>query len=67
MKTPGIDDGRVSNKVVFKLLESYLDQGRTLVVDNYYTNMELATKLLEKNTHVVGTMRKVVKHVPRKF
>lgn len=47
----------VSTKVVMELMEPYLDEGRCLFVDNWYTSVDLAEKLLERNTHVVGTLR----------
>ena len=56
---------RVSDSVVFKLMESYTEEGRTLIVDNYYTNLQLAHQMLNKKTHLVGTLRKNVKGIPR--
>lgn len=56
---------RHSNKVVHGLLGNYINKGRTLTVDNFYTNIELANNLLIKNTHLVGTTRKSMKTVPK--
>ena len=53
-------DVRHSNKVVLELLENYLDKGRTLIVDNFYTNLEIASHLLKYKTHLVGTLRQNV-------
>ncbi|KAJ8968382.1 hypothetical protein NQ314_002332 [Rhamnusium bicolor] len=58
---------RVSNKVVLQLMGDYLNQGRTLVQDNFYNNIELTKTLLSKKTHVVGTLRKRVKYVPKEI
>ncbi|CAG5035094.1 unnamed protein product [Parnassius apollo] len=40
------------------LCEHILGCGHTLPRDNWYTNLELASELLDKNTHLVGTLRK---------
>ncbi|KAJ8930175.1 hypothetical protein NQ314_017039 [Rhamnusium bicolor] len=58
---------RVSNKVVLQLMGDYLNQGRTLVQDNFYNNIELTKTLLSKKTHVVGTLRKRVKYIPKEI
>lgn len=41
-----------------ELCKNLLDSGRTIYVDNYYTSLELAHKLLERQTHLVCTLRK---------
>jgi len=50
--------------VVPNLCEDYLDHGRTIVTDNFYTSVSLAERLLERETHLVGTMRKNRKGIP---
>ena len=45
--TPGMS---VPTKVV-------LNSGRTVVTDNFYTSLELANILLDKQTHLLGTLR----------
>ena len=47
----------VPTKIVMSLSEKLLNAGRTVVVDNFYTSLELANKLLDKKTHIVGTLR----------
>ena len=42
------NDVRASDRAVLSLVDEYLDEGRTLVVDNYYTSAAIATKLLHK-------------------
>lgn len=64
---PTTGEGRHSDKVVMELLENYLNEGRTLVTDNFYTNLNLAKDLLIRNTHLVGTLRKFVKNVPKEI
>lgn len=47
----------VSEIVVMELIDEYLDFVRTLYVDNWYTSISLAHKLIERKTHLVGTFR----------
>ena len=39
-------------------MEESLDKGVTLYTDNWYTSVELAEKLQNRKTHLVGTVRK---------
>lgn len=39
-----------------ELMGPFLDFGRCLIVDNWYSSVGLAEKLLERNTHLVGTL-----------
>lgn len=50
------DHGHTHN-VCMDLLEGYLNEGRILYADNFYTSVELAESLLEKNTYTCGTLR----------
>jgi len=54
----------VSYKIVLKLMEPYLNFGRTLYTDNWYSSVKLAEKLNQKNTHLVGTLRANRKNNP---
>lgn len=54
-----------AGKVVLSLMDNYLNEGRTLIVDNFYTGLQIAHILLDKNTHIVGTLRKNVKDCPK--
>lgn len=47
------------------LLTGYLNKGHTLFTDNWYTSVPLGKMLLEKETHLVGTLRKNRKHLPK--
>ncbi|KAJ8932343.1 hypothetical protein NQ314_014708 [Rhamnusium bicolor] len=51
--------------VVLRPCEAYLNKGRTIVTDNFYTGMELASELLDKNTHLIGTLRKNRRGLPK--
>jgi len=44
----------VSTKIVMELTHEYLNFGRTIYMDTWYTSVNLAHKLLEQNTHLVG-------------
>lgn len=43
--------------IVMSLCKDLFDKGHTLYTDNWYTSLELAEKLIHKNTHLVGTLR----------
>lgn len=43
--------------IVMSLCKDLFDKGHTLYIDNWYTSLELADKLINKNTHIVGTLR----------
>ncbi|CAK1595465.1 unnamed protein product [Parnassius mnemosyne] len=51
--------------VVMSLMEGYLQKGHTLYTDNWYTSVNLGRKLLENETHLVGTLRKNRKYLPK--
>ena len=56
--------GTVAEAVVLQLMEAYLDQGRDLCTDNWYTSMPLANSLLARSTNLIGTIRKNRKGIP---
>lgn len=51
--------------VVMALCEHIFDKGHTLATDNWYTSLELAYQLLEKQTHLIGTLRKNRRGLPK--
>ncbi|KAG8237663.1 hypothetical protein J437_LFUL017321 [Ladona fulva] len=58
----GVTDEEVGGKghtdaVVHKLMDGKLDLGHALFMDNFYNSVNLVHKLLERNTHVTGTLR----------
>ncbi|XP_029054531.2 piggyBac transposable element-derived protein 4-like [Osmia bicornis bicornis] len=55
----------IAEKVCFELINKLLNEGRTLYIDNFYTSYELAVKLLNFKTHVVGTVRHNRKFMPK--
>ncbi|XP_076641679.1 piggyBac transposable element-derived protein 4 [Halictus rubicundus] len=44
-------------KIVMSLCRDLFDKGHTLYTDNWYTSLELAEKLINKNIDLVGTLR----------
>lgn len=51
-------DGRgLGCRVDVDLSSIYLNSGRTIITDNFYTSLNLANELLEKKTHLIGTLR----------
>jgi hypothetical protein len=46
----------LSTKIVMELSEDYLDMGRTIFNDNWYTSISLANELLSRSTNSVGTL-----------
>ncbi|XP_055910500.1 piggyBac transposable element-derived protein 4 [Eupeodes corollae] len=47
-----------STQIVLDLADRYLGKGRTMTTDNFYTSLSLAKHLIERETHLVGTLRK---------
>lgn len=48
-----------------EMLQPLLDDGRTLYADNWYTSVALAENLQKRSTHLVGTIRKNKKGLPK--
>jgi hypothetical protein len=55
----------VPTKVVMNLVQQLLGKGRTLCTDHYYTSVELAHKLLDEKTYLLGTLRSNRKNNPK--
>ena len=47
-----------SSQIVLDLAEQYLESGRTVPNDSFYSSVTLAKMLLAHQTHLVGTLRK---------
>ncbi|CAF2119811.1 unnamed protein product [Rotaria magnacalcarata] len=54
---------RISN-LVKRLIHPWINTGRTITTDNYFTNVELVEDLLSAQTTLVGTMRRNKKEIP---
>ena len=53
-----VDDGQNQGQYfVEKLLTNLMEHGRTVCHDNWFTSLNLATGLLDRGIHTVGTIR----------
>ncbi|KAL1390375.1 hypothetical protein pipiens_012394 [Culex pipiens pipiens] len=52
-------------RVVLDATECIRDTGREVVVDNFFTSVELARKLKERNLFLTGTVRRCKPDIPR--
>ncbi|XP_048857205.1 uncharacterized protein LOC125724512 [Brienomyrus brachyistius] len=54
-KDPSCPSGeRLSENVVMRLMEPFLDKGRNVTTDNFFTSLSLAQKLLSRKTTILG-------------
>jgi len=63
----GKDEERVDSlgtHTVMKLMEPYLGRGYNVTTDNFFTSKDLALKLVDKRTSLVGTVRLNRKEIP---
>ncbi|KAJ8947327.1 hypothetical protein NQ314_008629 [Rhamnusium bicolor] len=56
----------IRESVVLSLAEGLLDEGRVLYTDNFYTSCPLARTVLSRNTHLVGTLKRNRKYLPKR-
>lgn len=47
----------MSERIVVFLIKYLLDEGREIIIDNWYMSLKLAEFLLSRNTYVTGTIR----------
>lgn len=57
-------DQPLSENIVLRLVHPYLDTGRNITMDNFFTSVSLAEKLLARNTTVVGTVNRARRDIP---
>jgi len=55
----------LTETIVSDLCQNYLNEGQTIFTDNFYTSVPLVEKMLSKNTHLVGTLRKNRRFLPK--
>jgi len=63
----GKDEEKVSSfgtHVVMTLMEPYFGRGYNITMYNFFTSVELAQKLLDRRTPLVGTLRLNRKEIP---
>ncbi|KAL7827205.1 hypothetical protein SRHO_G00329230 [Serrasalmus rhombeus] len=56
---------RLSETVVMRLMEPFMDKGRTVTTDNFFTSFSLAQRLLSRKTAIVGTVNKSRQEIPQ--
>ena len=54
------------SRVVLDLVEDSENSGRNIICDNFFTNLLIARKLLQKKLTLVGTIRKNKPELPTK-
>lgn len=54
-------------KIVMNLMDKYLDSGRTLYADNFYSSIPLVKRLLQRKSFYCGTLRSNRKGLPKEF
>ncbi|XP_047224113.1 uncharacterized protein LOC124869915 [Girardinichthys multiradiatus] len=55
---------RLSENVVLKLMEPFMDQGRTVTLNNFFTSLSLANRLLKRKTTLLGAINKNRQELP---
>lgn len=63
---PGTEHLTMSERVVVYLLQNMLDEGREVILDNWYLSLRLAEFLLSRNTYTTGTIR-IHRGVPKEL
>lgn len=54
----------LGHHVVMRLVEPYLNKGRNVTCDNFFTSVKLAEDLTKKHTTIVGTLNRAKREVP---
>lgn len=54
----------VGENVVLTLMEPFVDRGRNVTTDNFFTSLSLAKSLLRRRTSLVGTMNMARRELP---
>lgn len=60
----GKDESQCPENVVMRLGEPYLGEGRNVNMDDVFTSLPLANKLIDKNTSLVGVVNKTRPELP---
>ncbi|KAI5099947.1 dual specificity protein phosphatase 26 isoform X1 [Silurus meridionalis] len=65
-KDPSRQKGeRLAENVVMNLMEPFLDNGRNVTTDNFFTSMSLSHRLLQRKTTLLGTVNKARRELPQ--
>ncbi|KAJ8881613.1 hypothetical protein PR048_018099 [Dryococelus australis] len=57
-------DQSLSEKIILRLVDPYIDTGRNITMDNFFTSVNLAEKLKARGTSVVGTVNRSRRDIP---
>ena len=60
----GVNQGQ---RVVKDVTRKWLNKGRIITADNFFTSIPLVTELLAMETTYIGTLRKNKAKIPREF
>jgi hypothetical protein len=55
---------RLGESVVLRLMEPYVEKGRNVTTDNFFTSLKLAEDLQLKKTSIVGTVNRIRRELP---
>ncbi|XP_032410286.1 piggyBac transposable element-derived protein 4-like [Xiphophorus hellerii] len=65
-KDPSRPSGeRLSETVVMRLMEPFMDKGRTVTTDNFFTSLSLAQQLRSRKTTILGSVNKRSREIPQ--
>uniref|UniRef100_A0A3B5KW04 PiggyBac transposable element-derived protein domain-containing protein n=1 Tax=Xiphophorus couchianus TaxID=32473 RepID=A0A3B5KW04_9TELE len=65
-KDPSRPSGeRLSETVVMRLMEPFMDKGRTVTTDNFFTSLSLAQRLRSRKTTILGSVNKRSREIPQ--
>ncbi|XP_057714103.1 uncharacterized protein LOC130930276 [Corythoichthys intestinalis] len=56
---------RLSESVAMKLMDPFLDKGRTVTTGNFFTSLSLAQQLLSRKTTILGTVNRIRREIPQ--
>lgn len=58
------DNQRLGDYIVERLMHPYLNKGRNVTCDNFFTSLKLAEQLKSKKTSLVGTVNRIRREIP---
>ncbi|XP_046704280.1 uncharacterized protein LOC124385161 [Silurus meridionalis] len=56
---------RLAENVVINLMEPFLDDGRNVMTDSFFTSLSLSHRLLQRKTALMGTVNKDRRELPQ--
>jgi len=58
-------DESIGELVIMNLAQPFLNKGRNITTDNFFTSVRLAATLKNKNTSLVGTVNRSRREIPK--